>query len=560
MEQDVDNSPERTDEVTGTEVTPRTKEAAKVLLAVSKKVTDDTRHDIICSFSGVSETKDNRRQTDIQTTPDSRASPSGQTYVDKLLTIPINNTDETLKYRASLEKDSSDSDLDLNLNKRYPPITVKKWDTYMYLTKKFGNLTGKPNRHGFQITPLSKMTHDSILEYLKENDIEHFYVGPSQDRTIKMVVRGLPIQMSPEEIEDFLRLNLHTDYVQVHQMTKRVYTDTNNRKAGKTKVNMPLFLVKLSDAKAKEKLKKLRHIHFIAISVYDYETSAPDIVQCHRCQNFDHFSIGCNLRPRCVKCAGPHQSSDCKKDRGVTPTCVNCMGPHPANYRGCKVYQKIWQSRFGNGNQQERVSKSNNTTQHLGQHQSTQHSAPPVHTNKHLGHQPPTQNTVTPQHNRYLLPSPQSHLKPNPPSLLLKLPTPNPPPLPNLPKVISPPASRNSTSEHLNVNSPKPQRIKSTRKKIKKQKTQVEDNYSSSDTDSCSENISIPEKHKRPSTTYKDIYDKLDGLATQTTDQSEVHIVLLHLSDFIDSLIKWIVNTIQTRSQSTQTDTRSTGL
>jgi len=92
----------------------------------------------------------------------------------------------------------------------------------MYLTKIFGNLTGKPNRHDFQVTALSKMTYDSILDYLNENDIEHFHVGATQDRTIKMVVRALPIQMSPTEAEDFLRLNLQTEHIQVHQMLKRV--------------------------------------------------------------------------------------------------------------------------------------------------------------------------------------------------------------------------------------------------------------------------------------------------------------------------------------------------
>jgi len=130
MEQDVDDTSARIEDATrttGTEITPRTKEAANVLSAESKhQLSDDTRHDV-CSISEYSEAIDNAILTDKETFLDDRIpSPSGQSYVDKLLSLQVNITDQTLKYRAFLEKSSSDSDTEVNLRKRYPPIAVRK--------------------------------------------------------------------------------------------------------------------------------------------------------------------------------------------------------------------------------------------------------------------------------------------------------------------------------------------------------------------------------------------------------------------------------------------------
>lgn len=61
------------------------------------------------------------------------------------------------------------------------------------------------------------------------------------------------------------------------------------------------------------------------------------ILQCKRCQEFNHTQKYCQLEPRCVKCAGKHFTKECRQNKSTPPKCVNCDEMHPANYRGCVV-------------------------------------------------------------------------------------------------------------------------------------------------------------------------------------------------------------------------------
>ncbi|KAG8223877.1 hypothetical protein J437_LFUL005441 [Ladona fulva] len=52
-----------------------------------------------------------------------------------------------------------------------------------------------------------------------------------------------------------------------------------------------------------------------------------------------HSSINSvSFQPNCVKCGGPHHSSNCQKDTTDKPKCYLCKQQHTANYRGCNVY------------------------------------------------------------------------------------------------------------------------------------------------------------------------------------------------------------------------------
>jgi len=66
-----------------------------------------------------------------------------------------------------------------------------------------------------------------------------------------------------------------------------------------------------------------------------------DIPQCTRCQMYGHTRTYCNHGPKCVKCAGEHQTSECTKSREIPAKCVLCGGSHPANYKGCTTYNEL---------------------------------------------------------------------------------------------------------------------------------------------------------------------------------------------------------------------------
>ena len=65
------------------------------------------------------------------------------------------------------------------------------------------------------------------------------------------------------------------------------------------------------------------------------------IPQCKQCQAYRHTQRYCNKDPRCVKCAGKHDTKECRKPKEAQPKCVHCGEAHPANYRGRSVAKAL---------------------------------------------------------------------------------------------------------------------------------------------------------------------------------------------------------------------------
>jgi hypothetical protein len=64
--------------------------------------------------------------------------------------------------------------------------------------------------------------------------------------------------------------------------------------------------------------------------------------RCANCQRYGHTKNCCHLKPRCVKCAGDHSTSQCpRKERSSDVWFVLCDGNYPANYKGCTVFKDL---------------------------------------------------------------------------------------------------------------------------------------------------------------------------------------------------------------------------
>ncbi|GFW38670.1 nucleic-acid-binding protein from transposon X-element [Trichonephila clavipes] len=65
------------------------------------------------------------------------------------------------------------------------------------------------------------------------------------------------------------------------------------------------------------------------------------VTQCYKCQQFNHTASNCHIKPKCLKCGEPHQTSECEIDKVETMYCVNCEAyGHMANYSKCPLYPK----------------------------------------------------------------------------------------------------------------------------------------------------------------------------------------------------------------------------
>lgn len=79
-----------------------------------------------------------------------------------------------------------------------------------------------------------------------------------------------------------------------------------------------------------------------------YETEsylkAPRILQCYRCQGYNHHQRTCGKTQKCMYCSGEHRSKECphKQDKERWK-CGNCKQAHPANSTKCPARQQFIQ-------------------------------------------------------------------------------------------------------------------------------------------------------------------------------------------------------------------------
>jgi len=161
-----------------------------------------------------------------------------------------------------------------------------------------------------------------VQKILLENKTEFHTYSLPEERALKVVLKGIPLDISNDELkQELLDLNFNVTYI---------------RRFGTPDKPMPLCLVHIASNPTAKDIFLVTNLFYVQISVESFKTSGP--AQCFFCQRFGHGSRNCGYPPRCVKCAGNHSASDCQKTSDQTPTCCNCGGQHTANFRGCPQY------------------------------------------------------------------------------------------------------------------------------------------------------------------------------------------------------------------------------
>ena len=110
------------------------------------------------------------------------------------------------------------------------------------------------------------------------------------------------------------------------------------------KKRLPLFMLTFSQKEDTRKIYDIQYILGSKVKIEPLRKRSNLIPQCKKCQGFGNTQNNCFKEPRCVKCAGRHETNRCEKPKDLKAKCVNCNEAHPANYRGCmfaKELQKI---------------------------------------------------------------------------------------------------------------------------------------------------------------------------------------------------------------------------
>ncbi|GFY31966.1 nucleic-acid-binding protein from transposon X-element [Trichonephila clavipes] len=208
-----------------------------------------------------------------------------------------------------------------------PPITIDNVSNQAGLLKHLQDLTklkleAKLIGSKLRIFPQTAYAYHLIRKYVEENSLESYtYILP-EEKKLRLVIRGLPTDMSPIEIIGSLA-GKNITVNECHIMT--------SKKTGK---DMPLFLISMDKS---EENKAAYHVTEIGYMKVKIEPLRPKYgpPQCFRCQGFFHSSRFCTRSPRCVKCAGNHLAKECTKPIDQKPKCCLCEGEHPASFLGC---------------------------------------------------------------------------------------------------------------------------------------------------------------------------------------------------------------------------------
>ncbi|GBN81021.1 hypothetical protein AVEN_139099-1 [Araneus ventricosus] len=172
---------------------------------------------------------------------------------------------------------------------------------------------------------------------VKSDNIEIDSIGEVV-KPIKIVIKGLPIDMDLEEI----KTELVNKKFRVEKVTQL--------KRYKTREPLNIYQIHLFPSDNIKEIYHLTTLSYNTITVEPYENR-----QHHQCYNFqmwNHGSKNCKLNPKCVICAGKHPSKECphKGKKEAEIKCANCNGPHTASYRGCPKYPKnIMKNRIQSG-------------------------------------------------------------------------------------------------------------------------------------------------------------------------------------------------------------------
>ncbi|GFU16772.1 nucleic-acid-binding protein from transposon X-element [Nephila pilipes] len=146
-------------------------------------------------------------------------------------------------------------------------------------------LTAKLTGTSLRIYPQTAHAYHKIRHYIDEQKLQaHTYMLP-EEKKIKAVIRGMPIDMPPTEIaEELLEKNITAE--EVHIMTNKM-----------TGLPMPLFLVTLNKNPDNQKIFSITQLGYMEVNIEGLRKKYGP-AQCFRCQGFYHSSKYCTREPK----------------------------------------------------------------------------------------------------------------------------------------------------------------------------------------------------------------------------------------------------------------------
>ncbi|KFM75050.1 Nucleic-acid-binding protein from transposon X-element, partial [Stegodyphus mimosarum] len=255
------------------------------------------------------------RISESSTTPVKADPPTSVPDVSVKNSFDVLSTEEIMDTSSEiLKKDDPPANTCVSMpdikKERVPPIICPRpdvsWSEIRSLFTKLGvqRFTGILTRQKITILFDSAEHRDRALAILMKHDIQFSTFRAKKDTPLKVVVRGLTEDSSPDEIKS--------------ELCKEGFPRTD--------IGRSIY--------HKKKLLDLK------VSFRKFKSNR-NTMMCYRCQRYGHGQLFCNNQPRCLKCGKGHLTYTCNLKKEEKPTCVNCKLDHVASAKTCEFRPTI---------------------------------------------------------------------------------------------------------------------------------------------------------------------------------------------------------------------------
>ncbi|GFT58573.1 uncharacterized protein TNCV_1250411 [Trichonephila clavipes] len=213
------------------------------------------------------------------------------------------------------------------------PIFMRITNSYSLilqdLHRAYPTATNTHMRGYIKIEAQSSDDHRNITNYLKAKELEHYVIDPPSTRPLKLVIKGLPDNIDPEDIKTDL-VSKGIKITKIAQLKKFV-----------TKNSLPLYMIEIERDENVNDIYQVRSCLYMQIKLDPFRKSNR-ITQCYNCNYFHHASQNCSMKTRCLKCGGNHKTGACEiKEKIENPLSINCnTRGHMASSTTCPQFPK----------------------------------------------------------------------------------------------------------------------------------------------------------------------------------------------------------------------------
>lgn len=284
-------------------------------------------------FAILDEESENEDQSntdmDIETASDVPSTPQNMLESQENIR-PINHS-QTTKTTRTDTSNLKQSQEPQKVSQKIPPIVLRDKEKWIHLSNILKNskvviTKARVISIGVSLYPATSDDFRRAIQIIRKEGLSHHTYQLPEEKNLHVILRGIPEPVSSEDIKDELEANGFLP-IRVHRLTR--FKDKH-----------PLPLVSVVLPRDQKHIFQLESLLYVKITV-ETQRKRPGMSQCHRCQLFGHSQNYCTAPPRCVKCAGTHQTSDCTKLPTMPATCANCGKNHPASYKGCEKWPKL---------------------------------------------------------------------------------------------------------------------------------------------------------------------------------------------------------------------------